>query len=83
MLNSAKEIAELANSLGTTNGLQRVNLELDLLMARLAEKDLPFSPGEVVNVSAALASLSDAIVEMRRVASAMLAEAGVTADHVG
>jgi len=83
MLNSAKEIAGLANSLGTINGLQLVNSEIDLLSARLAEKDLPFSREELAKMNAALASLSAAIFELSRTASAMLAEAGVIASHVG
>jgi hypothetical protein len=83
MLNSAQEIAELANSLGTINGLQRVNFEIDLLNARLAEKNLPFSRQELAKMSAALASLSSAIVEISRTARAMLAEAGITFNHVG
>lgn len=83
MLNSAQEIAELASSLGTIDGLQRVNFEIDRLNARLAEKDLPYSREELAKMSAALASLSSAIVEMSRTARAMLAEAGVTSSHVG
>jgi hypothetical protein len=83
MLNSAKEIAELAGSLGAAVALRRVTTEIDLLTARLAEKDSRFSRGELAAMRVALASLSGAIVEMSRVARAMLAEAGVTADHVG
>jgi hypothetical protein len=83
VLNSAQEIVDLANSLGTTSGLQRVKADIDLLNARLAEESLPFSREELTAVSAALAALSGAIVEMSKVASAMLAEGGVTADHVG
>lgn len=82
MLNSAETIAELAGSLGTTNGLQQVNLKIDLLNARLADRDSPFSREQLTSMSAALAALSGAIVEMSRVARAMLAEAGVIADHV-
>jgi hypothetical protein len=83
MLNSAQEVAELASSLGTTSGLQRVNFEIDLLNARLAQKDLSFSREELAKMSAALASLSSAIVELSRTTRAMLAEAGVTSGHVG
>jgi hypothetical protein len=83
MLNSAERIAELANSLGTANGLQRVNFEIDLLNVRLTEKDLSLSREELAKMSAALTSLSGAIVDMSRAARAMLAEAGVKADYVG
>jgi hypothetical protein len=63
--------------------LQRVNFEIDLLNARLAQKDLSFSREELAKMSAALASLSSAIVELSRTTRAMLAEAGVTSGHVG
>jgi hypothetical protein len=83
MLYSSAKIADLANSLGTSNGLLRVKAEIDSLNARLAEETLPFSREELAGISSALASLSGAIVEISKVARAMLAEAGVTADHVG
>jgi hypothetical protein len=83
MLNTAQEVVELASSLGTTGGLKRVKFEIDLLSARLAEKDLLFSPEELSAMSAALVSLSGAITEMNRIARAMLAEVGVSSDRVG
>jgi len=83
MSNLPEKIAVLASLLGTTSGLQRVNLEIDLLNARLTEKDSSLSWEELTEMSSALALLSDAIADMSRVARAMLAEAGVTANRVG
>jgi len=83
MLATPESIVELAGSLGTVSGLQRVNLQIELLTARLNSRDVPLTGEELAKVSAALALLSGAIVAMRRVVRAMLAEAGVVANHVG
>jgi hypothetical protein len=83
MLKSAEEITQLASLLGTTTGLQRVKAKVDLLSARLADKDLPIARNELATMGVALASLSNAIFEMSRVVRATLAEAGVASDHVG
>jgi len=83
MLNSPTQIAELAASLGTIDGLQRVSFETDLLNAHLAKRDISWSRDELVKMRTALGFLSSAIVEMSRVVRAILAEAGVRPDHVG
>jgi len=83
MLTTADQIAELASMLGTAAGVARVKSEIDGLSAQLTEKDLAFSREELSAMSTALASLSGAIIEMNRIARAMLAEAGVIADYVG
>ena len=82
MLNS-EEVAGLAGELGSADGLRRVKLAIDLLSERFEEKTLPFSHAELARIQVALASLSAAIIEMNRIARAMLAEAGVRADYVG
>jgi hypothetical protein len=83
MLATPERIVELTGSLGTISGLQRVNLQIELLTARLNSKDAPLAGEELERVTTALAALSAAIGDMRSVARAMLAEAGVIADHVG
>jgi hypothetical protein len=83
MLNLPERIAELAGSLGTSSGLKRVNLEIDLLNARLTEEGVLLSEEELVKLRGALASLSGAIGDMSRVARTILSEAGVKADYVG
>lgn len=83
MLTSPEEITELVKSLGTTDSLQHVNREIDLLNAKLTDRDLLVSREELTELGAALATLSGAIADMSRVARTMLAQAGVTANHVG
>ncbi len=83
MITSAERIIELATLLGTTDGLQRVSGEIDALNTRLAEKESRLSREELMNLGAALATLSGAIADMSRVARSMLVEAGVAANHVG
>jgi hypothetical protein len=83
MLNTAQEVTALASELGTAAGLSRVKLQIDLLNTCLAATDVPFSNQELVRMSAALASLGDAVTRMNQIARSMLAEAGVCADHVG
>jgi len=83
MSSTAERIASLASSLGTTKGLARVNFEMELLNLRIATKDSQLSSEELGEMNAALASLSGAIVAMRRVALAMLAKAGVATNRVG
>jgi hypothetical protein len=83
MLKTAQEVTALASELGTAAGLNRVKSQIDLLNACLAAADVPFSNQELVQMSAALASLGDAISKMNQIARNTLAEAGVCADHVG
>lgn len=83
MLDRAKAIAELANSLGTLEGLRQVNSEIELLNACLTHKDVALSRAELARINGALATLSGVLIEMGRVVRAMLAESGVRADHVG
>jgi len=83
MLNSTGDIKQLARSLGNIEGLQRVNSEIDVLNDRLARRDLTLSQEEITRMGEALASLGDAIGEMRRITRLILAEAGVTSSYVG
>jgi len=80
---SAREISELAGVLGTRKGLRLVQSEMKSFCNQVSDHDPGLSPAEVVNIDKALSSLGGAIVEMRRVVSAMLAQAGVTSHHVG
>jgi hypothetical protein len=83
MVTTAQEVAALASELGTTAGLERVKQEIELLNTHLAEGTLPCSREDLPAMSAALASLGDAVIKMNRIAQAMLFEAGVSADYVG
>jgi hypothetical protein len=83
MLISTAEIKQLARSLGSLEGLRRVNSEIDLLNVRLATKDLQLSYAELRRMGEALVSLSHAIGEMRRITRLILAEAGVISNYVG
>ena len=83
MLTSTGDIKQLARSLGTIEGLQRVNSEINILADRLTRKDLTLSQEELTRMGEALASLRDAIGEMRRTACLILAEVGVTSSYVG
>ena len=83
MLTSAADIERLTCSLGSIEGLQRVNSEIDVLNDRLSKQDLTLSPKELAQMGEALASLRDAIGEMRRITRLILAEAGVSSSYVG
>lgn len=83
MLTSTGDIKQLARSLGSIEGLQRVNSEINDLTGRLARKDFTLSHEELTRIGEALASLRDAIGEMHRIARLILAEAGVTSNYVG
>jgi hypothetical protein len=83
MLITAHDVIALASELGTTAGLERVKREIELLNVCLAEGMLPCSRENLPAMSAALASLSEAVIKMNRIAQAMLSEAGVSADYVG
>ena len=83
MLTSTGDIKQLSGSLGSIEGLQRVNSEINILTERLIRKDFTLSQEELTRMGEALASLRDAIGEMRRIARLILAEAGVTSNYVG
>ena len=80
---STVEIRQLARSLGSLEGLRRVNSEIDILNDKLGRKDLGLSHEEPRRIGEALVSLSQAIGEMRRITRLILAEAGVTSNYVG
>ena len=83
MLISTPQIKQLARSLGSLEGLRRVNSEIDILNDQLGRKDLGLSHEELRRIGEALVSLSHAIGEMRHITRLILAEAGVTSNYVG
>jgi hypothetical protein len=80
---SAKEISELAGLLGTHRGLRLVQSEMDSYCDAFSHDASGLSSEEIANIDNALRTLSGAILDMRRVVTAMLAEAGVVSNHVG
>jgi hypothetical protein len=82
-MKAAREISVMTGMLGTPAGLRLVRSEMDELRDHISRSDLRFSREEIAKLDKALRGLGGAIVDMRRVVSAMLAEAGITYSHVG
>jgi hypothetical protein len=80
---SAREISGLASRLGTPKGLQFVRAEMDAFCEQISHDDLRLSQDEIATLDRALRVLGGAIIDMRRVVSAMLAEAGIASNYVG
>jgi hypothetical protein len=81
---SAKQIASLAGSLGTLEGLAEVGSTMESLRLHLADGKVKFSRDELAQMLRALDSLSGAILSMDRVTRQMLGRAGSGAiDYVG
>lgn len=81
---SAVRVAELAGSLGTAEGLARVNAEVESLCHHLTDSKEVFSRDELAQMIGALDSLSAAILSMDRVARELLGQTSAGAvDCVG
>jgi hypothetical protein len=73
---SAEQVAELTGSLGTAEGLARVNAAMASLSRHLMDSKEVFSRAELAQVMAALDSLSGAILAMDRVTRELLGQTG-------
>jgi hypothetical protein len=80
---SAEEVAELAGSLGTVEGLARVNREIASVSHQLRDSKQAFSRDELAQMIRALNSLSAAILSMDRVTRELLGQSAGAVDCVG
>jgi hypothetical protein len=69
---SAEQVTTLAGSLGTVEGLTRVNESIESLTQHLTDSKEVLSSCELARMLGALNSLSAAILSMDRVARALL-----------
>ena len=76
---SAQQIGGLAASLGTPEGLARVNATIDSLNHQLMDPERIFPRGELADLLRALSSLSLAILSMNRVTRGLLGQVGAGA----
>ena len=83
VVKSAKEISELAGILGTTQGLRFVQSEIESYCSQISYESQGFSAEEIASMDNALHTLGLAILSMRRVVTAILADAGVSSNYVG
>jgi hypothetical protein len=81
---SVEQVVDLAGSLGTAEGLARVNAGMESLRQHLADSKPAFSPSQLERMISALDLLSGAILSMDRLTREMLGHAGAGAiDCVG
>ena len=81
---TVEQVAELAGSLGTPEGLARVNAAIESMVRQRKESKQVFSHAELAQTIGALDSLSAAIFSMDRVTRELLDKAGAGAvDRVG
>jgi hypothetical protein len=81
---SADQIAELAGSLGTPEGLIKVSTEMESLRLQLAVTSEILSRNQLARMLCALDTLNTAILSMGRVTRELLGQAGSGAvDCVG
>ena len=80
---SPHDIRLLTYSLGTIDGLHRVNEEIDRLKNAITEKKPVLTIQELKVLKSALDGLSAAIYEMHKTARTILAESGAPVSYVG